>query len=272
MIVVLRNRPLVHAALLILAGLFWAGVMNVIRIGLIAAAHLKLGVDLSEGWQHEVTGLVVFSLATLGVLSTDAFLRFSLEPLGARFPENCWGRWWNKMAIWGDLSLKKGDFEVGESRPSLGRWSTLLGWSGAGVLGVLVALQLSVFFVGRGNAAEIRTAGLDPEEVLSRYVFIPGGESWNVIDFEVKSRSSRSVWGENSLVWTLDFDGLKVVMSADYYFRKWHELTVCYRAAGWELDARVVLPSGLESAWRTVEGRCHRPASRERGLMWIDVV
>ena len=274
-IVVLRNRPLVHAVLLISAGLFWAGVMNVIRIGLIAAAHLKLGLDLSEGWQHEVTGLVVFSVATFGVLSADAFLGFFLESLGggARFPGNRWGRWWNKLVGWGDLSLKKSDFEAGESRssPGLGRWSTFLGWSGAAVLGVLVALQLGVVFVGGGKAAEIRTAGLDPEEVLTREVFAPSSASWEVIDFEVKSRSARSRWGENSLVWTLDFDGVKVVMSADYYFRKWHELTVCYRAAGWELDERVVLPSGLESAWQTVEGRCHRPASRERGFIWFDL-
>jgi len=79
------------------------------------------------------------------------------------------------------------------------------------------------------------------------------------------------VWGENSLVWTLDFDGLKVVMSVDYYFNKWHELTVCYRAAGWQLGGREVQPSNEESAWQTVVGRCHRPTSRERGLMLFDL-
>jgi len=274
-IVVLRNRPLLHAVLLILVGLFWAGMMNVVRIGLIAAAHLKFGVDLSEGWQHEVTGLVVFVMATGGVLSTDGLLQFLLDPLDGKrqFPGSRLGLWWNKMVGWGDLSLKQGDFDAGEGAPTaeLGKWTTRFGWTSAGVLGVLVALQFSVFFVDRGKSGEIRTAGLDPETVLGREAFEPSEESWKVVDFEVKSRSSRSVWGENSLVWTLDFDGLKVVMSVDYYFNKWHELTVCYRAAGWQLGGREVQPSNEESAWQTVVGRCHRPTSRERGLMLFDL-
>ena len=274
-IVVLRNRPLVHAVLLIGAGLFWAGVMNVIRIGLIAVAHLKLGVDLSEGWQHEVTGLVVFFVAAVGVLSTDSLLRFLLEPLGvgAWYQGNRWGRWWNKMASWGDLSLNQRDFERDAPPPSpkSSRWSSCLGWSAVGLLGALVVLQASVYFIGRQDSVVMRTAELDPAKVLSRDVFVPEDEAWKVVDFEVKSRSSRSVWGENSLVWTLDYNGLRVLMSVDYYFRKWHELTVCYRAAGWQLDSRIVQSRALNSDWQTVEGRCHRVASRERGLMLFDL-
>ena len=274
-IVVLRNRPLVHAVLLIMGGLFWAGAMNVIRIGLIAAAHLKFGVDLSEGWQHEVTGLVVFSVATVGVRSTDGLLKFLLDPLGAgaQFPRNRLGLWWNQVAVWGDLSLKQADYDADSeaSNEPLSRWAKCMQWCGVGMLGVLVVLQLSVFLVGKGSSGEIRIAGLDPEKVLGKEVFEPSDESWKVVDFEVKSRSSRSVWGENSLVWTLDLDGQKVLLSVDYYFNKWHELTICYRKAGWELGERVVQASSEESAWRTVEGRCLQPTSRERGLILFDL-
>lgn len=118
-IVVYRNRPFFHAVLLIAAGLFWAGVMNVIRIGIIAAAHLKFRVDLAEGWQHEVTGIVVFILAVIGLLSTDAFLTFFFAAIkrGAVHPDNPLTRFWDRLASFCDFSLQDTDFDKREPLP-----------------------------------------------------------------------------------------------------------------------------------------------------------
>lgn len=225
------------------------------------------------GWEHEVTGIVVFVIATFGVLSTDGLLSFMLDPfgVGARFPRNRLCRWWDRLMRWGDFSLKKSDFEV-ESRPDggSGRWGRGMGWCVCAILSVLVLLQLSVFLPSRVTAAGIRTAALEPQLLLNQGALVPELSSWRVVDYEVKSRSVRSVWGENSLVWTLEKDGLRVLMSVDFYFRKWHELTVCYRASGWQLDERKVQSGANEGDWTTVEGRCHRQASRERGRLWFD--
>lgn len=283
-IVVWHNRPLLHGSLLIAAGLFWAGIMNVIRIGIIAVAYLKFGFDLSTGWQHDFTGVLVFVVAVGGVLSTDAMLTFLLAGIGektVRHPDNPLTRAWNRVMGICDFSLKKGDFER-TTRPLVERriFPAFFRWSAGTLLAVLFLLQGSVFLPSRSHAEAVSTAvnmpaGIDPADVLGIDSLSTLGDSWHIVDFEKNVRSTRSMWGENSLVWTLEEvggQGLRVQLSLDYYFRKWHELTVCYRASGWQLDERMILPSVTgERAWRTVRAQCHRPASHERGLMYFDL-
>ncbi len=277
-IVVYRNRPLLHAALLIAAGLFWAGVMNVIRIGVIAVAHLKFDLDLAEGWQHEVTGVAVFIVAVGGVLSTDAFLTFFFSTIGvsARHGDNPLTRFWDRMMSLCDFSLKESDYEAVEPLPPEKRGlPRLFRWSFGAVLAVLLVLQGMVFLPSRSAAeSKVVMADMDPASVIDQHSVTPSNPDWQVVDFERKSRSSRSVWGENSLVWTLrNGEGLQMTMSIDYFFRKWHELTVCYRSSGWQLDGRAVMsaePAPL-GEWQTVQATCHRPASHERGLVLFDL-
>jgi exosortase len=272
--VVFRNRPLMHACLLIAAGFFWAGVMNVIRIGIIAVAHLKFQLDLSEGWAHDLTGLGVFVLAFVGVLSTDAWLSFFLEPMrhGIRSPNNLLTRGWNRFARFGDLSLKEEDYS---SEPSMVRdrsWPRWFRYGFGGVLGVLVLLQgmALIPWSSSAQAKEVTTVALEPARLLSRDAITPLSKEWQIVDFEEKSRSSRSVWGENSLVWDYARGDLRMKLAVDYYFLRWHELTICYRASGWQLDERVVLPRNAD-LWSTVRATCQRPASREQGLIFFDL-
>lgn len=122
--------------------------------------------------------------------------------------------------------------------------------------------------------AKVTIAGLDPAALLGHDSVAPSSEDWKVVDFETQTRSSRSVWGENSLVWTLQSsDGLQVTLSVDYYFRKWHELTIYYRSSGWQLGDRMVLARDIsgQQPWQTVLGRCRRPASHEQGLIFFDL-
>ena len=58
MFAVWASRPLLHALMLIVSGIGWAVVMNVVRICTIAFALDRFEIDLSHGTPHEVLGPV----------------------------------------------------------------------------------------------------------------------------------------------------------------------------------------------------------------------
>lgn len=276
-IAVYRNRPLMHALVLVAAGLFWAGVMNVIRIGVIAVAYLKFGIDLTEGWPHDLTGVLVFLLAVGGVMSTDAYLEFFLGFIrtGVYGTRNWLVNGWNRLIGIGQVRLQAGDFEVKEKLPVAKRRLPLKVRWGLGVmLGGLVLLQSFAFLpmASRAENAPVNRAAVEPSEMFAMETIQPKNPKWKVVDFDQKARNSRSVWGENSLVWTYGDGEIRATFSLDYFFRKWHELTVCYRSSGWQLDERVILSDEDEGGkWATVRARCSRPASREQGLFFFDL-
>ena len=275
-IAVFRNRPMVHAGLLIASGFFWAGMMNVIRIGIIAVAHLKFQLDLSEGWAHDMTGLAVFILAFAGVSSTDALLCCLLKPMrsGSSSGLNPFTRVWNWVARFGDVSLTQEHYDKKALPGERQRvWPAWFRWGLGGVFGVLVVLQGGVMIqrsFGSSVSSEVKTAALEPSRVLTREAITPLGDDWKIVSFDERSRSSRSIWGENSLVWQYARGDLRMTLALDYYFLHWHELTICYRSSGWKLDERAVLPEDGDR-WSTVQATLERPASREQGLILFDL-
>ena len=80
--VVWRNRTLLHALAVLAIGIMWAVVMNIGRITVIAVAHAWWDIDLSVGWQHDVLGLVLFSMTFVALVSTDSLLSFLGDPIG----------------------------------------------------------------------------------------------------------------------------------------------------------------------------------------------
>lgn len=76
-----NRRRFFHTALVIASGLLFAGVMNVIRISLIAIAWETSGTDLTFGVAHDVIGYIALFGAAMLVLSADAFWAFCLDPV-----------------------------------------------------------------------------------------------------------------------------------------------------------------------------------------------
>jgi exosortase len=75
-----RRRP-AHVAILLLAAVGWAVVMNALRITLIALLFDKAGMDWSSSTIHEIMSLIVFALIFLGVISSDMLLTGILAPI-----------------------------------------------------------------------------------------------------------------------------------------------------------------------------------------------
>lgn len=75
------RRKFFHTVIVIASGLLFAGVMNVIRISVIAIAWETSEADLTTGVVHDVIGYVALFAAAMLVFSADAFLAFCFDPV-----------------------------------------------------------------------------------------------------------------------------------------------------------------------------------------------
>lgn len=76
LVLCLKRRSVVHGFLMLLAGIAFAGMMNVARVVFIAYAWEAWQLDVSTGWQHEAVGYGSLLIAAMLLLSTDALLGF----------------------------------------------------------------------------------------------------------------------------------------------------------------------------------------------------
>lgn len=235
-----------HTLLLMLAGAFWAGAANILRVVAIAVFVEKLGIDLTQGWPHEFLGLAIFGVTLVTLFSTDAMFRFVFGPIGVEeigSPEPMEGNWlirlWNGM-FWPDHERPVELLAVGrEYEPApVGRvWKTLVCVTSVGFLS-LGALQV---WGGIGPLAA--GLGISPSiDGLSKGSLPAELEGWTLVDFRSENRSASSEFGERSRQWTYRRGNQTVVASVDYPFPEWHDLDVCYRGVGWTADSRTRLP------------------------------
>lgn len=278
-IAVWRNRTLLHALLLIAGGFFWAGFMNVIRIALIAFVHFRFQVDLSSGWQHEVTGFVLFALGFLAVLGTDALLQFLLRRIPV--PDDAEGnplvRAWNRLAGFAD-PLRRASEPVEHfpenpvattpaMKPPANRSGPAPRWLRAYAVIFLVfgIFQIGIIRQLRKAAHVENTPGFaDTRNLVSRDSLTPRNPDWVLVDFQSVERSHHDIFGENSLMWRFKHPEYVVTMTLDYPFDGWHELPKCYVSRGWEKTERNVLPA---DDWVMVETTLNRPTTGENGYL-----
>lgn len=171
---------------------------------------------------------------------------------------------------------QKDEKSTGSPSGDLGRL-TLTGFGWMSVATVFIALSLlQIAMAGswfrRAPREQVQGPAVDPAAVLGEDAILPLNAEWQVVDFQKKSRPGRSIWGENSLTWTLQRGKLKVAMSLDYLFFDWHELSNCYSSSGWTRSKRKVMnPEEAVESWHTVTAEFYRPGSGERGLLFFDL-
>lgn len=249
-IAVWQNRPAPHAILLTISGAIWACVLNIFRITIMAFVLDTFQLDLTEGWRHEALGLVLFA-GTLGLsFCTDRFLLFFLTPIataesqlyGKYAPEqatNPLTRLWNCTVEPGALFFKPpnlADPEDGETevrvRPRVPQWMLALG-----VLFVAVG-------IGQGVRAATSKSAFDrvaPKDTVAQMTVesMPLDLSgFRRLSFETVNRNVRDVFGEMSHQWQYAGHGYPCLLSADFVFHEFHELTMCYEGIGWKIAGR----------------------------------
>lgn len=239
-----NRRPWFRSLLLMLSTVFWAVLMNTIRIFAIPIAERSAGLDLSTGVSHMLLGYFTLLVGVLLLFSTDQFLLFLFGPVDqdatrevglGRFVS----RGWNRV-----IAGEQGDTEEKNVRRKISSMTRYAILSVGGLMILAGALQsVDVFrslFSDDGKQVRffesIITHPCAKEDLPEE---IGGWELSTDKPFVTQDRAHGSDLGLHSDTWNyLSPREYSVVVSMDQTFPGWHELTVCYVNQGWKLDSR----------------------------------
>jgi exosortase len=284
-----RNRTPFHILTLSLAGIAWAVLMNVFRITIIAVLLAWCGIDWTSGTPHELLSLGIFLVIFGGLLSTDLLIESLLEPVVENWhtqfaSEIPFGHrlatWWDWLTSWGDplqpveaAAPGNGTRETGS--PSGGRPGFMLPLTTA--FGLLAACQIGFLAWAFAHPAKPSQAVQLAEE-LSEASLPAEVAGLHRVNFEAEQRERSDIFGEFSRSYYFEDDqGRTYLLSFDFPFSQgWHELTVCYAGAGWQIDKRESLPVAFSASdseasrpdWTIVAADLSRPGGRYAKVQW----
>ncbi|GAB5404469.1 MAG: exosortase U [Aureliella sp.] len=238
----MRRGPL-HSLLLMATSPVWAILMNTFRITLIPVAYAGIGVDLSHGLVHDLLGFATMGLAIVLLVSADELL-LKLREFSPQVPK------------WMDLSRLTS--QSGTTAVSRLNW-VLVGVVALPAIGCAL-LQTNDAIASWGNQKKTIDFFRDDPLLPMSYRDAPnklGG--WSQIDYVRENRErDNDDLGQQSDLWYYASPHGRVSLSFDQMFPGWHELTRCYRSAGWQLDKRSVLPRELTGEWPAVTAEFSR--------------
>src|SRR5439155_10858871 len=97
--------------------------------------------------------------------------------------------------------------------------------------------------------------------------------SWERQGFTTETRNPGSAFGEVSRIWNYRRGQSLGVVSLDYPFPSWHDLTRCYTGQGWRIDEETVHPATATAAEGQVgyiEVRMTKPGYRSGYLLYCE--
>lgn len=216
-----NRRGWISSGLLCLSIPIWVVFANVIRVVAVAVLRARWDIAADTGALHTVLGLATFVLAVGMILSTERFLRF-YTLLVERTPP---------IESISELSSSP------PTRAGIGadRLYKIVGLTAA----VIGCVQIPALANGVNRfASEWRT------DVVPDFGATWIDEScapWHRTVYETVARDRNSPFGRHSQIWSLERAEQRGVLSLDYPFYGWHELTECYEAQGWQAESRQVL-------------------------------
>lgn len=270
--VVLRHGWL-HTFALMTSAAAWAAVANMIRVVGVVIAATQWKLDLSTGWGHKLWELILFFIAFGLILSTDRLLLLLFspaeegeslehddfeEPVDDSFDQI------RPHSLEHDPEERE-DYDPTESEEVPGREL------GVGSLVARSASRPDVTPVARGAggpsnivpawivAGMFACLGLAqavphppaPQQPISAAALaiselvedtLPAELSaWRRVRFETKSHAAGGSEAEFSAIWHFERDGREAIVTLEYPFSCWHQLTQSYRSRGcrvrdWHLE------------------------------------
>ena len=224
---------LIQSAALFAAAVFWSTAMNSVRIAAIGSSHAWFNLDLSSGWPHAFTGLVLYAI-TLGLMwSAIHAVLFLFSPVsdeGTVFynesPVIRLTDLWNRLTLPAPPTINT--IQNQQQTPPAQLRSILLG-----CFAVAIVLQM----IPHGAASTATAAGLSGVKTFHTNSFGADAD-WQVKQFETIQRNDpveQQTWGLNSQVWTFESQFEFSQASFDGPYSAWHDLRACYGGAGWEV-------------------------------------
>ena len=256
--IVLVNKHTFIPALFTLAMVpVWAITCNALRIVAITVGIEYFSIDLSEGLSHTILGLVLFAIASLGLIDTEHLITRvvkarELLPRTGRF-----SRLVDWLLKWpGEHSTStpsEQDFFVPSALPRFAVF--VLGFSCCicCVIGFLSFVALysdpQLNYVTSSlteDEAKLLPSGLDMPVRIG---------SLSRVRFNDEQRDSLSVFGKYSHTWILSGEEGQSIASLDFPFIGWHSLSICYVSTGWTVigSNQTVLKSADGKPWSLSE-------------------
>jgi exosortase len=252
------RRSMVLLPVYALAGVFWAAVMNVVRVVVIALAQEWYATDLAHGWKHEVLGYFCLAVAGGMLFSTDRFLRVWFYPL----PADATSTFNPLAAVWNWL-FDAVPNRIAAAKPVATRLSF---WPP-------LTLAMSVILL-------VAQLGLRPSsvtaapEVGKNVLWEPSAELFgvkvggaNVVGFESIRGGSNIELGFNSDIWNLNLEGVQARVAVSQPYNEFHDLCVCYEANGWKQNDRTIVKVP-DSDWVYMQARFVSPDGRYGSLVF----
>jgi exosortase len=255
LLAVAARRPILASGLLLISSLAWSALGNVVRVVAIAEAQAAYGIDLSSGWRHEVLGFCTFSFALWMVISTDQLLAFLLGPIalfdagdpgdpddlafagGLRL--NPLTRIWNWLAGFRPLPASRA---LLRGAPAPGQESRLSAF-GRGCVSCCFASGFAAVAVMQLAAWEIVVPSLvdkgDKTQTPARADLFQQADlpatlaGWTLASYATEEHGR--TLGKFRHMWRYRSGRLECMISVDYPFGSWHDLTRCYVGAGWQV-------------------------------------
>jgi exosortase len=234
LLVVFQRRRWLHALTLLGSSVFWAVLMNTVRITAIPIAFELFDLDLSEGTVHDILGYTTMGAALLLLVSTDQLLLTVLPRSKS------------------STAAPSAERTLANGKPSNLRYQ----WLAISV----VVLLAPIFVLQAMDLYSSLGAQRKSIEFFQNDVFIAMDSNsaprnlgnWKFIDYKREDRSRSADLGERSDVWRYQPQRGVAVVSFDQAFPGWHELSVCYQVSGWSLKSRQVVVPDDAKDWPAV--------------------
>lgn len=274
-----NRRPWFRSSVLVLSTVFWAILMNTIRIFSIPIAERFAEIDLSSGLSHMLLGYLTLALGILLLFSTDQFLMFLFGPVDsdgavegrglARFISSGWNR-----------TIAGVDDDGERQRKGRKRISPITSRLILGVAGVMLLGGLWQFVdVGRSlftSAQKVQFFQSIISHPGAREDLPPEIGGWKLSDttpYQSENREAGNDLGLHSDTWVYVAPRqFPVIVSLDQTFPGWHELTICYQNQGWKLETRhkrtVPLASNPDENWAYIEAEFSKPTGEKAFLVF----
>ncbi len=216
-----RRRRLIHSLLLLSATLIFILAANVARVSGVALFEARWQIEASTGWRHQLAGWLAFFAALGLVFSADSLLLFALgrpmpQPNRANDIEDA------NATVWPAFQT-----------------TALAAWPITAVLAVLAVVQVPTWWSAATDPNTMRSAALPVK--LGEDALPAEWGPWKRVGYDFRERESSSQMGQFSQFWRYRRADVEVVVSLDYPYPNFHDLTVCYRMEGQTLLKRKIL-------------------------------
>lgn len=231
---------------------------NMVRLLAIAIGFEYFDIDISTGFGHIVTSVVVFVGSVACMLLLHVSLEAILEPVSKKMDSNNLTLLYQRATTWpqDDEALWPNDTHSIEDKNEVPRPRAIIWSLGLSCIASLVFGAISAYAVfSVGDSVAVRGIGKEQAAALpSQDAFPDQFGRLRKISFSPTTQSATNGLGKYSHLWRFDDKGSSVLVSLDFPFQGWRALWTVYKSFGWEIieTKPVEIPAELGASY-TVE-------------------